>query len=228
MFCWKTADQCYSGAHVKGICFDQSSFQIYHIDNFHLFSKHLSLIEGFFPICGQWLLRSFKMIHTKNMGQKVKILDALIWMRKKLIIPFQSFGMELAQWREESEDGRTAGVELERKDQIWMDCWTWCWTRENKTKDGRTAGVEGGDGGDQPGRTRLRPQRLHCGGVLRGGGHFSSFLLWVVQHDFPRLVISKMPRAWTLPKRSSLTMSQVRSRMRWVFDNLKLRQNQES
>ena len=158
------------------------------------------------------------------MGQKVKILDALIWMRKKLIIPFQSFGMELAQWREESEDGRTAGVELERKDQIWRDCWTWCWTRENKTKDGRAASVEGGDGGDQPGRTRLRPQRLHRGGVLRGGGHFSSFLLWVVQHDFPRLVISKMPRAWTLPKRSSLTMSQVRSRMRWVFDTI---QNQE-
>ena len=146
-------------------------------------------------------------------------------MRQKLNIPLQSLRMELVQWIEESEDGRTAGVELERKDQIWRDCWTWGWTRENKTKDGRTAGVEGGDGGDQPGRTRLRPQRLHCGGVLRGGGHFSSFLLWVVQHDFARLVISKTPMAWTLPKRSSLTMSQVRSRMRWVFDTI---QNHES
>ena len=109
------------------------------------------------------------------MGPKVKILDALIWMRKKLIIPFQSFGMELAQWREESEDGRTGGVELDRANWRWRDCWAWCWTREKPVKDGGFAGVEGGDGGDQPGRTCLRPQRLHRGGVLRGGGHFSSF-----------------------------------------------------
>ena len=47
------------------------------------------------------------------MVQKVKILDALIWMQK-LNISFQSLRMELAQWKEESEDGRTAGVELER------------------------------------------------------------------------------------------------------------------
>ena len=45
------------------------------------------------------------------------MLDALTFDldATKANIPFQSLRMELAQWREEIEDGGTAGVELERE-----------------------------------------------------------------------------------------------------------------
>ena len=85
---------------------------------------------------------------------------------------------------------------------------TCCWWQGKSEEDGGVAGVEGGDGGHQLGRPCLWPQRLHRWGILRGGG-WTTLTFWLgftddkLYYISSRLEISKMPTAWTSPRRSS-------------------------
>ena len=73
------------------------------------------------------------------MGQKVKIWDALIWMRQKTNYSFPKL-----------EDGAST---VKRRKWLWKDCW--CWILESKIEDGGTAGP-----GVELERTKLKMEGL--------------------------------------------------------------------